>query len=70
MFFTIFIILFLIWLLYIVESASDSDPVKKCPVYKNEGCSYVDGPFCNMENCVALKNYKETHATTDNDTLE
>lgn len=27
------------------------DPVKRCEVYKREGCSHVDGPLCDMETC-------------------
>lgn len=29
----------------------NKDPVKECEVYLNEGCSHVDGYFCNMTTC-------------------
>lgn len=35
----------------------NSDPVLKCPVYKNEGCSYVDGLYCDFPNCSILHKY-------------
>ncbi len=28
-----------------------NDPVRYCEVYKKEGCSYVDGPLCDMRTC-------------------
>ena len=28
-----------------------TDPVKKCIVYKQFGCSHVDGMLCNYEKC-------------------
>ena len=34
----------------------NSDPVYNCPVYKNEGCAYVDGPFC-VPDCKIVYNY-------------
>ena len=34
------------------------DPVKYCLVYKEEGCSHVDGYLCNMHTCSIRKNYK------------
>lgn len=35
----------------------NSDPVRKCPVYKNEGCSHVDGLLCNFPNCDIYHDY-------------
>ena len=32
----------------------NSDPVKKCPVYLNEGCSHVDGPACFFPDCKCM----------------
>ena len=29
----------------------NSDPVNNCPVYKDEGCSLVDGPVCPYPKC-------------------
>jgi hypothetical protein len=37
-----------------------TDPVKGCDVYKNIGCSHVDGFLCDYPNCSILKNYKMT----------
>ena len=34
------------------------DPVKDCEVFKETGCSHVDGFLCNMDNCSTLKKYK------------
>ena len=28
-----------------------NDPVRNCEVYIKEGCSYVDGPLCDMRTC-------------------
>ena len=33
------------------------DPVKGCPVYKNEGCSHVDGYLCDYPDCDIMKKY-------------
>lgn len=35
----------------------NSDPIYNCPVYKNEGCAFVDGPFCIPSNCKIVYNY-------------
>lgn len=35
----------------------NSDPVKKCPVYLNEGCSHVDGIICPFPNCSLVNEY-------------
>lgn len=35
----------------------NSDPVYNCPVYKNEGCAHVDGPFCIPSDCKIVYNY-------------
>ena len=29
----------------------NSDPINNCPIYKQEGCSHVDGPFCSFPEC-------------------
>lgn len=31
------------------------DPVKSCPVYKNEGCAHVDGYLCNYPDCPMIE---------------
>lgn len=33
------------------------DPVKNCKVYKEEGCSHIDGYLCDMRNCDILKGF-------------
>lgn len=33
-----------------------NDPVKKCTLYKEEGCSHVDGLLCDYPNCLMNKN--------------
>ena len=35
----------------------NSDPVRNCPVYKNEWCALVDSPYCDVKNCNVLKTY-------------
>lgn len=35
----------------------NSDPVYNCPVYKNEGCAYVDGPLCVPSDCEIVHKY-------------
>lgn len=36
------------------------DPVKKCDVYKKDGCAHIDGPNCNMKTCDILSKFKES----------
>lgn len=36
----------------------NSDPVKNCPVYKDEGCAFVDCPYCNISNCLFIDKLK------------
>lgn len=35
----------------------NSDPVHKCPVYKNEGCVFVDGICCPFPDCDKVHKY-------------
>ena len=35
----------------------NSDPIKNCPVYKNEGCSHVDGLLCDFPTCDIYHDY-------------
>ena len=32
-----------------------NDPVQFCEVYKEDGCSHVDGPLCDMRTCSLRK---------------
>jgi hypothetical protein len=34
-----------------------NDPIKKCDLYKNIGCSHVDGYLCDFPNCTMNKEY-------------
>ena len=47
------------------KKLSLTDPVKSCNLYRNEGCSHVDGFLCNMETCSCKKRYDEEE-TNDN----
>lgn len=38
---------------------TSSDPVKGCELYKNIGCTHVDGILCDFPTCKMLKDYKE-----------
>lgn len=38
---------------------SQSDPIKHCTKYRNEGCAHVDGMLCDMLICSILKDYNE-----------
>lgn len=35
----------------------NSDPVRNCPVYKNEGCAFADSPYCVSYDCHSLQKY-------------
>jgi hypothetical protein len=34
------------------------DPVRACDLYKNIGCTHVDGFLCDYPDCSMLKEYK------------
>jgi hypothetical protein len=34
------------------------DPLDYCDVYREQGCSHVDGFLCNMEHCEILAEYR------------
>jgi len=34
-----------------------TDPLRDCSLYKNEGCSHVDGFLCEVSSCEMLKEY-------------
>jgi hypothetical protein len=35
------------------------DPFYHCPVWKNEGCSHVDGLICDFPSCDIYREYME-----------
>jgi hypothetical protein len=35
------------------------DPLKKCPFYKEFGCSHVDGMLCDFPSCDIYRGYRE-----------
>lgn len=38
----------------------DNDPVYSCDLYKDHGCSHVDGFLCDFPKCSMNKKYIET----------
>ncbi len=34
-----------------------NDPARKCKFYRDKGCVFVNGPFCDMPNCDTNNNY-------------
>jgi len=36
-----------------------NDPVRKCSLYRNEGCAHVDGLLCDYPECSMLKEYND-----------
>lgn len=40
-----------------------ADPVRGCELYKNEGCSHVDGLLCDYPKCKMLKEYRKNGNT-------
>ena len=41
-------------ILFAICGYRDDDPVMYCKLYKSEGCSHVDGIFCNFPECETL----------------
>lgn len=37
--------------------ASKNDPVHNCKLYKEQGCSHVDGMLCDFPNCSMNNEY-------------
>ena len=37
------------------------DPVKHCTLYKEEGCSHVDGILCDFDTCSMRINYENKY---------
>ena len=52
------------------------DPVKHCDVYKEDGCSHVDGYLCDFETCdirlkwAEKKNFETLEPAPENKKLE
>ena len=54
------------------------DPVKHCDLYKDEGCSHVDGFLCDFETCSMRleyigapgKNFEDPLGAPENKKLE
>ena len=52
------------------------DPVKHCDVYKEDGCSHVDGYLCDFEKCdirlewAQKKNFETLEPAPENKNLE
>ena len=36
----------------------ENDPVYKCDLYKDQGCSHVDGFLCDYPDCEMNRKYK------------
>ena len=49
---------YLLNLLYSIFDVS-KDPVFSCEVYKNKGCSHIDGPLCCMKTCKTRINHSK-----------
>lgn len=47
----------------ILEYLGIEDPVKRCEVYKSEGCAHVDGLLCNIKDCPIREVYNEGKKT-------
>lgn len=43
------------------------DPVYSCSVYREFGCSHVDGFLCDFPNCSILKQHEEKN---ENNSIE
>lgn len=55
------------WLVGILTSLTEfiPDPVKHCQVYKESGCSHVDGYLCGYPDCSILEHWKQLKAEKD-----
>lgn len=42
-----------------IGSVIKHDPVNNCTLYKERGCVFVDGPFCDFPYCSMNKEFKE-----------
>lgn len=41
-----------------------SDPCKSCEVYKQIGCSHVDGYLCDFPSCSILEDFLQDNKST------
>ena len=59
-----------------LEKAIMSDPVRYCEVYRDIGCTHVDGYLCDMETCdirrkfLLEKNFVDPLGAPENKKLE
>lgn len=37
----------------------NSDPVRHCPVYREQGCAHVDGLLCNFPDCPVFRGFMD-----------
>lgn len=44
-----------------------NDPIKHCKLYKEIGCSHVDGMLCDFPKCSMLKEYEESKLEIEKD---
>ena len=38
----------------------NSDPVRHCPVYREQGCAHVDGLLCNFPDCPVFRGFMDS----------
>ena len=41
----------------IIATHTPPDPARDCPFHKKHGCAYVDSSWCDMQECIILKEY-------------
>ena len=46
------------------------DPVKQCDLYKNNSCSFVDGPLCDFPKCSMRHDFMKTAHLTNGEVDE
>ena len=46
------------WLKQIFDTPDD--PIYRCIVFKEQGCSHVDGPLCDFPYCPMIIDYQDT----------
>lgn len=49
----------------LIFSTKGNDPIKGCVVYKDIGCSHVDGYLCDYPKCSMLIKYKDSNILED-----
>ena len=40
---------------------SSDDPLRLCGLFKEKGCSHIDGPLCDFPNCRMYSAYEKVH---------